>query len=233
MILKPALLLSLLAVQTAALAQLPTQTPPPPVPPVAAEAPSNELPLPLFQLIEQRQYAAALPEVQRLSARKNQHATYVLATYHVCGRIVEFSCAKAAALFAESLESRNGLPVNEEVAQAAANEVAWIHATCEQPGFQPDLEIAKHYAMEAYRISQGHPFATDTLAAVVARTGDFAQAARLQRRAMAKMPELYKGEDADPQAIVQFSKRLALYEQGQGFRVTAATADENCHALPN
>lgn len=233
MIQKSALLLWLLAGPAATVAQTPPQ-PPAQVPaPATDEAPSNELPLPLFQLIEQRQYAAALPEIQRLSARKNQHATYVLATYHLCGRIVEFSCARAAALFAESLASKNGLPVNEEVAQAAANEVAWTHATCEQPGFQPDLDMAKHYAMEAYRISQGHPFATDTLAAVVARTGDFAQAARLQRRAMAKMPELYKGEDADPQAIVQFSRRLALYEQGQGFRVTAATADENCHALPN
>lgn len=190
------------------------------------------LPLPVLQLIEQRRYADALPEVQRLSALRQEHATYVLATYPLCGPILPFSCAKAAALYAESLDSADEQPANEAVAQAAANEVAWVHATCGSPGFTPGIEFAKHYAMGAFRLSQGHPFATDTLSALVARTRDCAQAARLQRRARSMMATLYKGEDADPQAVVQFSKRLNLYEQGPPFKVDEASADENCHALP-
>jgi hypothetical protein len=193
---------------------------------------SNVIPASLFKLIEEKKYAAALPRVASLAAQKNQHAQFVLASYYSCGKIVPFSCSKADELFKASMNPSNGAPENGAISQAAPNEVAWLHATCTQDGFERDLETAKAYAMEAMR-RDNNAFALDTLAAVAARAGEFKAAMSFQRMAITKLDGMAKAEPIPAAAFVDFKKRLAGYEQGQPTEVTADTAAASCNLLPD
>ncbi|WP_457356552.1 hypothetical protein [Roseateles sp. P5_D6] len=186
----------------------------------------------LFKLIEEKKYAAALPRVTSLAAQKNQHAQFVLASYYSCGKIVPFSCSKADELFKASMNPSNGAPENGAISQAAPNEVAWLHATCTQDGFERDLETAKTYAMEAMQ-RDNNAFALDTLAAVAARAGEFKAAMSFQRMAISKLDVMAKAEPIPAAAFVDFKKRLAGYEQGQPAEVTADTAAASCNLLPD
>ncbi len=193
---------------------------------------SNVIPMSLFKLIEEKKYAAALPRVTSLAAQKNQHAQFVLASYYSCGKIVPFSCSKADELFKASMNPSNGAPENGAISQAAPNEVAWLHATCTQDGFERDLETAKTYAMEAMQ-RDNNAFALDTLAAVAARAGEFKAAMSFQRMAISKLDVMAKAEPIPAAAFVDFKKRLAGYEQGQPAEVTADTAAASCNLLPD
>lgn len=199
-------------------------------------ADSNELPAHVLELLDQKRYREALAEIEPLAVRRNQHATFALANFYVCGKVVEFSCAKAEALFTASLTSRNGLPANPEVTRAARNEIAWVHAACTEPGFSRSLDTAQRFSLEALRESFGTPalpYAYDTVAAVVARTQDYAQAARLQRVAIARLKDLARTETVEAYTFAEFDKRLALYERGEPATVDASTAAQNCNALPD
>lgn len=193
---------------------------------------SNVIPVSLFKLIEEKKYAAALLRVSSLAAQRNQHAQFVLASYYSCGKIVPFSCSKADELFKASMNSSNGAPENGAISQAAPNEVAWLHATCIQGGFERDLETAKTYAMEAMR-RDNNAFALDTLAAVAARAGEFKAAMSFQRMAISKLEDMVKTEPIPAAAFVDFKKRLAGYEQGQPAEVTADTAAASCNLMPD
>jgi hypothetical protein len=193
---------------------------------------SNELPEDVLDLLAQKQYRTALPHIELLAHRRNQHATFVLANYYVCGKMVPFSCAKAEELFTSSLDSKNGLPSIPAIARSSKNEIAWINAACEQPGFTRNLGKAMQYSREAVS-EDGEPYSVDTFAAVLARTGEFARAATAQRLAIARLAEFSKTEDVPKYTFDEFNKRLSLYEQGKPAQFDDSTYKQNCNALPD
>jgi tetratricopeptide (TPR) repeat protein len=109
---------------------------------------------------------------------------------------------KALAGFDEAL--RLG-PDNER----ACNGAAWFRATCPEAKYR-DAKKALALGAKACEKSEWKNFgAIDTLAAAHAEAGDFAEAVRLQKKAL---------ESATPALKKKMTERLALYESGKPYR---------------
>ena len=88
------------------------------------------------------------------------------------------------------------------------NSLAWLLATCPDPRFH-DGPRAVEFGRRAleHATEPRKPECFDTLAAALARNGDFAEAIDRQCEAIALM------EDVDRR--IRYEKRLALYENGE------------------
>lgn len=198
--------------------------------PVAAQISRSEpLPESITTQLAKRQYTKVYPELVRYADAGNHEAQFMLANYHVCARGVPFDCNKALELFAAAALPSNN-PNSPEIVLSAKNEIAWIHAACEQPDFHRDLTVALEYAQEAAQ--DGSPFRQDTLAAALARLGRFTEAAQLQQQALDGLQAM-SGEDKVPAyTIREFRSRLKLYKANRPARFGKWNAEANCNALP-
>jgi tetratricopeptide (TPR) repeat protein len=198
---------------------------------VPAFGQGNELPEDVRVLLDGKRYAEALPKLEALSRQGNQSGSFLLANFYVCGKLVRFSCVRAEQLFSAALDSRNGAPAIPEISRYSKNEVAWINAACEEPGFTGDLEKAMRLSLEAVN-EEPDPYTVDTLAAVLAKAGNFERAVEAQKQALRRLEQAAKQDDIPPVTFDEFRKRLALYGQRKPARFDASNATANCNALP-
>lgn len=182
-------------------------------------------------LLASKRYAEALPLMEILTQSGDQWATFMLANYHVCGRIVQFSCSKAEQLFTSALDSQNADESDTSITRLSKNEIAWINAACDQSGFRGNLAKARRLSLEAVDMEAG-PYAVDTLAAVLARSGEFSRAVDAQRLAIRKLEELSRTAEIASYTFDEFKRRLSLYEQKKPASFSEATSKANCNALP-
>ncbi|MBL8472606.1 MAG: sel1 repeat family protein [Rhodocyclaceae bacterium] len=198
----------------------------------AGEGNSRGAPMPssTMDLLQSRRYADAYPSVSKLASSGNQQAQFILANYYICGRVVEFSCSRALALFKSATKPSSG-DQSAEIVRRSKNEIAWINAACEESGFARDTNLAMKYAMEA--ANQGDPYSIDSVAAVQARIGNFRAAVATQRDAIAGLTGYARDNPVDSYTIAEFHARLKRYESNQPSRFGKWNADQNCNALPN
>ena len=110
--------------------------------------------------------------------------------------------ADAVRHYREALRHAPGL-------KEAANNLAWLLATCDEPSIRRPEE-AVYWAERA--ASKGGPGAIDTLAAAYAATGRFEDAIRGLSRAEKRARELGQHDQAR-----DFRERLELYREGKPF----------------
>jgi hypothetical protein len=178
---------------------------------------------------EKKQYEAALPGLNELALRREQWAVFMLGNYYVCGKVVKFDCGKALELFRISERPQTGQPVDAELVRRSRNEIAWIHAACEQSGFVRDGDLALQIALAD--AAESDPYAIDTAAAALANKGHYAQALLLQDHAIRRLRTLARSESVRPQTVASFERRLQLYREGRPARFDAATAEQECNAF--
>lgn len=193
---------------------------------------ANELPDEVAQLIEDYRYTEAFPRLMELSKRGNQEATFFLGNYYVCGRVAAFNCQEAERLFELALIARNGSPLDPEILRSTKNEIAWLHASCEQPGFVRNVPMALRFAQAAVT-DAWDPFALDTLAAVHARAGEFERAVEVQRRAVSELGKMPTSPPIPQYTIDEFNARVAKYQAREVTRVDESNYRQNCNMLPD
>ncbi len=102
---------------------------------------------------------------------------------------------------------RGALDADPESVEAYRS-LAWMLATCPQPSLRSP-QTAIEAAWRARRLLGGEDFLTlDASAAAHASAGEFAEAMRLQQRAVVL---------ADPTAAAEAQQRLRLYERGKAY----------------
>lgn len=148
-------------------------------------------------------FQAALDDLNRAIQLDPQNAEAYAHRGNVYAELGKFGPAVA--------DYRQSLALDAESAEAYRS-LAWLLATCPDPQFrQPQQALAA--AERAARLAPpGDPFVLDALAAAHAGVGQFDQAIRYQREAIAAAPKGF-GES--------FSARLALYERRKPFRNAA------------
>jgi hypothetical protein len=191
----------------------------------------NELPDEIAQLIVDYRYAEAFPGLVRLSSLGNQAATFMLGNYHVCGRVVPFDCQEAERHFELTLIARNQSPLDPEILRRSKNEIAWLHASCEQPGFVRNLPMAMMFAKAAVT-DEWDPFAIDTLAAVHARAGEYDVAVEIQRRAVGELTKMPTSPPVPQYTLDEFSSRVAKYQAREPAKLDESNYKQNCNTLP-
>lgn len=92
-----------------------------------------------------------------------------------------------------------------------ANDLAWLLATCPEPGIQNGNE-AVNLARRAVNIERSASH-LDTLAAALARAGDFVQAVQIQTEAIERLQK----DRAEQNYINGFKKRLNLYSESKPY----------------
>ena len=92
-----------------------------------------------------------------------------------------------------------------------ANDLAWLLATCPEPGFQNGNE-AVNLARRAVNIERSASH-LDTLAAALARAGDFVQAVQIQTEAIEQLQK----DRAEQNYINGFKKRFNLYLESKPY----------------
>lgn len=92
-----------------------------------------------------------------------------------------------------------------------ANDLAWLLATCPDQTTR-DGKQAVAYARQAVKMERSAVY-LDTLAAALARSGDFVQAASIQKEAIG----LLQKEKVNPETISEFTSRLELYSSSQPY----------------
>lgn len=192
----------------------------------------NELPDEVAQLIVDYRYTEAFPLIARLSSRGNQAATFLLANYHVCGRVVPFNCGEAERLFELTLIARNGAPLDPEILRLAKNEIAWLHASCEQAGFVRNLPMALKFAKAAVA-DERDPYAVDTLAAVHARAGEYDVAVEMQMRALRVLARMPADPPVPQYTFDEFRSRVARYRAKEPAKLDETNYKQNCNTLPD
>jgi hypothetical protein len=197
----------------------------------SAAAPDEELPDELVSLLEARRYDEALPQLRALSAAHHRFASYVLGQMHVCARGVAFSCAQAQGYIAKSFAPGETGLAGPRWVDSAKNEMAWIHAACQQEGFGRDPELALSLAEDVNRHTHD-PYFQDTLAAAWANAGDFRRAARVEGHAIAALAGMLEQDPANGEAMAVFNRHLASYRRAEPVRFGAADADAECNGLP-
>lgn len=115
---------------------------------------------------------------------------------------------------------QHALELNSNCADAYRS-LAWLEATCPDARFR-DPQQAVVAAENAAKLSpQGDCFVLDALAAAYASAGNFDQAVRAQKQAMAIAPKSFSP---------QFAQRLALYQQHHPYHNEAAAPDHQVRA---
>jgi hypothetical protein len=180
--------------------------------------------------LQKKDYAGALPALEELVRRRDQWGAFMLGNYFICGKVVAFSCARAQELFLISLDPKIEARADPELSRRSKNEIAWINAACEQPGFSRDSGLALRLGIEAAR-ERIDPFALDTVAAAFAGAGNYADAVSLQRTAIGILEQYAASEPVTETARNAFDARLALYARGERARFDASTADQQCNAF--
>lgn len=94
---------------------------------------------------------------------------------------------------------------------AFANELAWLLATCPDAGIR-DGNKAVIYAHKTVSIERSASY-LDTLAAALARVGEFKQAVQIQSEAL----DLLQKDKAEHENIKEFMERLDLYSSGKAY----------------
>ena len=95
----------------------------------------------------------------------------------------------------------------------ARNELAWLLATSPDPSLR-DGAKAVALARELASRPGTRPEFLDTLGAALAESGDFQEAARVQRRALGQL----EAQDAHPAVLAVFREHLELFESGRELR---------------
>ena len=90
-----------------------------------------------------------------------------------------------------------------------ANDLAWLLATCPDVSIQ-DGKQAVTLARQAVKLERNAGY-LDTLAAALARTGNYKEAVAVQQEAVDRL----KQNKASAEAVSEFSARLARYVSGQ------------------
>ena len=94
----------------------------------------------------------------------------------------------------------------------ALNRLAWLLAVCPEAGMR-DGKKAMELARRACSLNKNEsPYFLDTLAAALAETGDFAEASKMQNRA------LEVGSKMDNNSLEQARRRLTLYANRKPYR---------------
>lgn len=188
-----------------------------------------ELPGVVAKALESGDYEGAYPHLVRLAEADHHEATFYLGNYYMCAKVVKFDCGKAEELFQRS--SRPSASADSAgLVVRSKNEVAWINAACEHPGFVRKPELALRLATEA--AADGDPHRVDTLAAAYANTGEYTKAIALQYQAVEALIALARTEPIEEYTVREFLKRLRLYKDAKPARFGAWNAVENCNALP-
>ena len=186
------------------------------------------LPETLMNQLRAGRYGEAYPELNRFAARRHALAAYYLGQMYSCGKGVAFSCATAQRYLRQSVQP-GATPGwwND----AAKNEIAWIHAACEDTGFTRNGAIALRLARDVTRRS-GDPYYADTLAAAQANAGDFGRAVATQRAAIAALEALALQDGAHADAVRVFHDRLSRYEHLRPARFGYREAVIACRHMP-
>ena len=92
-----------------------------------------------------------------------------------------------------------------------ANDLAWLLATCPEPHVRNGAE-AVNYARSAVNLEKSASY-LDTLAASLARNGEFEEAAETQQRAI----RMLKENKAEKNVISAFENRLGMYLARQAY----------------
>ncbi len=180
--------------------------------------------------LDKKDYAAALPGLEELARRRDQWGAFVLGNYYLCAKAVKFDCARAQELFRIAEAPQLGVPVNSRIVRESRNELAWINAACEQPGFVRDADYAIRLAVEA-ATHPSDPYAVDTLAAAYANKGEFAEAIYLQREAIRKLEAWARSRPVSPHAMDMFLARIRLYRDDKPARFDASSAERECNTF--
>jgi len=188
-----------------------------------------ELPAIVYESFQSGDYERAFAPLEKLAAAGHQEAAFWLGNYYLCGRVVKFDCAKAQELFQTSARPSSS-PDSADLVIRSKNEIAWINAACEQPGFTRDAELAIQAGKEA--AADGDPYRVDTLAAAHANAGDYPKAIALQYQAIEALVPLAKKEPLQQYTVQEFVRRLTLYKRARPASFGAWNAAENCNALP-
>lgn len=192
----------------------------------------NELPSNVKSLLKEKKYEQAYPLLLKLQDSGNQMAFYVLGNYHVCGRVVKFSCKTAEALFTKAVTPQNDAPIDPEISRLAKNEIAWINTSCSEPGFTRDSIKAVRLSVQATKEVAMDPYSTDSFAAALASAGQFDRAVVAQRQAIQELAQLAAQEPVEPYTFTEFSQRLKNYLNDTPPAFNVRTASQNCNALP-
>lgn len=195
----------------------------------AVDPRSADLPEAVYEAFQAGDYDRAYPVLQRLAASDHQKATFLLGNYYLCAKVVKFDCAKAQDLFKRSARPSSS-PESADIVVMSKNEIAWINAACEQPGFTRNAEVAIKVGTEA--AADGNPYRVDTLAAAYANIGEYPKAIALQYQAIEALVPLARTEPVQGYTVVEFMKRIALYKRAKPARFGDWNAAENCNALP-
>ncbi len=120
----------------------------------------------------------------------------------------------------------------------ASNDLAWFLATCPDKGFQNGKE-AIGIAKRAIRVlqdakgDQRHEM-IDTMAAALARNGQFAEAALWQKRCISLLKEDKELTEEEREKLAkEFEGRLKLYTSQQAYSDDPAKPEKKSDALPN
>ncbi len=97
---------------------------------------------------------------------------------------------------------------------AFANELAWLLATCPEAGIRDGRE-ALIFARKTVSIERNAGY-LDTLAAALARAGEFEQAVQIQSEALG----LLQKDKTEHENIKEFRERLDLYSSGKAYTDT-------------
>ncbi len=154
--------------------------------------------------------AAALAWLQRAATAGDVLATVRLAQLYQDGRHVERDPRAAIELYGRVVERST----------IARNNLAWLLATSDDASLlDPERAIALARPLVAARPNHGGFL--DTLAAALARAGRYAEAERLQRRAVQQLADHSAAGE-----LAELEQRLALYAAGEPFTSPAAGSAE-------
>ena len=122
---------------------------------------------------------------------------------------------KAVDIYARLVEQNGESDLALQFARSL-NPLSWIYASHPDEAFR-DADKAKTYAIKACELSEWKAFEPiETLAAALAESGDFANAAQWQGRALELAPAKYQAE---------LASRLQLYKSGKPYRAALPEAE--------
>ncbi len=153
-------------------------------------------------LEEDDRTARALEWLLRAANQQHPGANALLGSYYQSGTYVPKNHKRAAAYYEVAMNGGN---------EMARNNLAWLLATSPRESLRDGVRAVD--LSEPIAVLYDDWGYLDTLAAAWAERGDFAAAARIQRRAIRLATD-----DADVITLQQMKQRLALFQQDQPHR---------------
>ncbi len=151
--------------------------------------------------------------LSRAAANGHADASALLGEYYATGTYVARDTSVAVTYFSAASERGN---------LSARNNLAWILATYPDSMLRDGARAVE--LMEPLAMLYDNWRHLDTLAAAYAETGEFERAASTQARALERAGS---AAGLNPQELEYMQARLALYEQGERFRETGRSFEDN------